>query len=188
MPRAVAWILTSVFGLLAAGFVFLECGSGRYGQKDSLILLPFLVPVLGAASLVMTPVFWIRDKRRDFLGSSRRRDAYLGLLAVGALWLAAWPMEDVVVRASASVSRERVLDVDDAAKAFRDAKGRRPESIQDLDALSGRRLPRPTLGEWWHDDSPSHGLTITFCANSPWSDTCWRYDVVRRTWAEGGSD
>ena len=142
------------------------------------------VPVLGAAILIAAPVYWVLDRRRDFLGVRARRPVYLAWLLAAAFWVATVPFGDVLMARSAEVSKARAAKVVAAAVGFRERWGRWPESPEELDRNAGWRLPEPTLGHGFTFYRREGGFQIEFSAERLWSSRRWQYDVVARKWTE----
>ena len=152
------------------------------------------MPAFGALALLSTPVAWVLDHRRDSVGESRRRPTYVALVLMGAFWASTLPLGGLVMEASAVVSKERALTVASAAEEFRVARGHWPESMSDLEAQAGKRLPRPTFYGAFHfihgagpeSGRPDERFNVRFSAWSLLGAYSWEYDVSTKTWREYG--
>ena len=122
VPRRTA-IVAAVFGVLGFALAISVRWRGEGGFIPLGNVSPVLLPFAGCLGIVMTPLFWWRDRHSDSLGEPSRRIVYLAFFVGALLWIASWPIGSQVERASAEVSRSRMLEVASAAEVYRDAVG-----------------------------------------------------------------
>jgi hypothetical protein len=155
----------------------------RYLPPD--FVAGIVIPVGGLCLCVASLLAWRRTRRDDFVGERRRRKRYIAGLALGAWLMLLVPIGALVMRWSASVSKDRALLVAAAAGEFRERHGRWPKSTEELAAETKDPLPEPTFrGAFEVFETSSGGFRVGFYA---WGFTyarAWEYDVERKTWSE----